>query len=387
MSILGPDDWQAVSPYLDQALGMRDAERTPWLASLHETNPKLAAILQELLEEHRALDREGFLEQEPVRPSGHGAVACQSIGAYTLVSPIGEGGMGSVWLAEVAGLFERRAAVKFLSVALAGRGEERFKREGRILARLRHPHIAPLVDAGVLGSGRPYLVLEHVDGEPIDRFCEHHALDVDARVRLFLDVLSAIAYAHANLIVHRDIKPSNVLVGTDGVVKLLDFGIAKLLDDGSQSASETLLTRDGGTALTPEYAAPEQVTGGAVSTATDVYTLGVLLYVLLTGQHPAASSLRSHADLIKAIVDIEPPRPSDVVPDKVRRLLRGDLDTIVGKALKKKPEERYASVTALADDLRRTGARAYRGPAGHIRVCLASSCAGTARQSHWRCWL
>jgi eukaryotic-like serine/threonine-protein kinase len=354
MSIPGPDDWQAVSPYLDQALGMRDAERTPWLASLHETNPELAATLQELLEEHRALDREGFLDQEPARPSGSGAVAGQSVGAYTLVSPIGQGGMGSVWLAERNdGRFERRAAVKFLSVALAGRGEERFKREGRFLASLTHPHIAQLVDAGVSPSGQPYLILEHVDGEPIDRFCEHHALDTDARVRLFLDVLGAIAHAHANLIVHRDIKPSNVLVGTDGQVKLLDFGIAKLLDDERESVSATMYTRDGGAALTPEYAAPEQVTGGAVSTATDVYALGVLLYVLLTGQHPATSSLRSHADLIKAIVDIEPPRPSDVVPDKLRRLLRGDLDTIVGKMLKKKPEERYPSVTALADDLRR----------------------------------
>ena len=194
---------------------------------------------------------------------------------------------------------------------------------------------------------------------------------MEARIRLFLDVLAAVAHAHANLIVHRDIKPSNVLVRKDGQVKLLDFGIAKLLEGEGQDGAATLLTLEGGRAMTPEYAAPEQITGAPVTTATDVYALGVLLYVLLTGQHPAGSGLRSPADLVKAIVDTEPTRPSEVVaatnanaketttnaarrtstPDKLSRLLRGDLDTIVAKALKKNPQERYASVTALADDL------------------------------------
>jgi len=375
MSTLSPDQWQAVSPYLDQALALPEEERPAWLASLREQNPALAGHLQTLLEEHRALSEERFLEQSPLPLPAEPGLAGQTIGAYTLVSLLGQGGMGSVWLAERSdGRFQRQAAVKFLSIALAGGGgAERFKREGSILGRLAHPHIAELVDAGVTPAGQPYLVLEHVEGEHIDRFCDQRRLDVEARVRLFLDVLAAVAHAHANLIVHRDIKPSNVLVRNDGQVKLLDFGIAKLLEGEGQAGAATLLTREGGGALTPEYAAPEQITGGAVTTATDVYSLGVLLYQLLTGQHPAGSGPHSTADLVKAIVDTEPLRVSDVAasktadaesattnaasrattPDKLCRSLRGDLDTIVAKALKKNPQERYASVTALADDLGR----------------------------------
>jgi hypothetical protein len=263
--------------------------------------------------------------------------------------------------------------VKFLSAALIGNGgEERFKREGAILGRFSHPNIAEMLDAGVTSAGQPYIILEYVEGEPIDRYCDTHRLDIKARLSLFLDVLSAVAHAHASLIVHRDIKPSNVLVNKDGKVKLLDFGIAKLLEVEGQE-SPTLITRAGDSPLTPEYAAPEQVTGAPITTATDVYALGVLLYQVLSGQHPAGKALRSPADLFKAIVDTEPLRPSAVfepskpeteaiatsaanrasTPEKLRRLLRGDLDTIVGKALKKNPEERYSSVTAMADDLRR----------------------------------
>ncbi|HXP86430.1 MAG TPA: protein kinase [Bryobacteraceae bacterium] len=375
MSTLSPDQWQAVSPYLDQVLDMPEEKRAAWLATLREQDPAMAAHVQALLDEHRALSEERFLEQGPVPLPVEPGLAGQTIGAYTLVSLLGQGGMGSVWLAERSdGRFQRQAAVKFLSIALAGgSGAERFKREGSILGRLAHPHIAELVDAGVTPAGQPYLVLEHVEGEHIDRYCNQRRLNVETRVRLFLDVLAAVAHAHANLIVHRDIKPSNVLVSNDGQVKLLDFGIAKLLEGEGQAGAATLLTREGGGALTPEYAAPEQVTGGAVTTATDVYALGVLLYVLLTGQHPAGAGPHSTADLVKAIVDTEPRRLSDIVapktadlegvttnaasraatPDKLRRSLRGDLDTIVAKALKKNPQERYVSVTALADDLRR----------------------------------
>lgn len=297
------------------------------------------------------------------------------IGPYSLVHKLGQGGMGQVWLAERSdGRFERQAAVKFLNVALMGQvGEDRFKREGAILGRFSHPNIAELLDAGVSSSGQPYIVLEYVEGKPIDRYCDQGALDVKARISLFLDVLGAVAHAHANLIVHRDIKPSNVLVNKDGHVKLLDFGIAKLLEEDGEENAATLLTREGESPLTPEYAAPEQVTGAPVTTATDVYALGVLLYQLLCGQHPAGKGLRTPASLLKAIVDTEPPRLSDVVtptkvnakenaanaaqrsttPEKLGRLLHGDLETIVAKALKKIPQERYGSVTALADDLRR----------------------------------
>jgi serine/threonine-protein kinase len=278
--------------------------------------------------------------------------------------------MGSVWLARRSdGRFERQAAVKFLSIALAGRAaEERFKREGNVLGRLTHPHIAELLDAGVSSTGQPYLILEYVDGAAIDLYCDEHKLDIEARIRLFLDVLAAVSHAHTNLIVHRDIKPSNVLVSKDGEVKLLDFGIAKLLEGEGQAGAATLLTRESGSALTPQCAAPEQISGQPVTTATDVYALGVLLYLLLTGQHPVGPGPHSPAELVKAIVETEPARasatiasPADKIvaekrgttPEKLQRQLRGDLDTIVGKALKKTPAERYASVTGFADDLQR----------------------------------
>jgi serine/threonine-protein kinase len=360
---------------VDQALALTDEERAAWLSSLAEQDPALVAQLRSLLDEQRASVQEGFLEQSPVPLPLAPGLAGQRVGAYKLLSQIGQGGMGSVWLAERSdGRFERQVAVKFLNIALIGKGgEERFTREGGILGRLAHPHIAELVDAGVSAAGQPYLVLEYVEGDHIDRYCDQRKLDVEVRVRLFLDVLVAVAQAHANLIVHRDLKPSNVLVRNDGQVKLLDFGIAKLLEGEGQDGAATVLTVEGGRAMTPEYAAPEQLRGEPVTTATDVYALGVLLYVLLTGQHPAGTGPHTPADLVKAIVDTEPTRPSDTVsptranvettttnatrrattPEKLRRLLLGDLDTIVAKALKKNPQERYISVTALADDLGR----------------------------------
>jgi serine/threonine protein kinase len=370
MRTLSPERWQIISPYLDQALAMTDDAQAEWLSSLRQQNPELAAELAALLDEHRMLSQEGFLEKGSPGWSSAPGLAGQTVGPYTVITQIGQGGMGSVWLARRSdGRFERRVAVKFVNLALAGKGgEERFKREGSILGRLAHEHIAKLVDAGVSPAGQAYLVLEYVQGDPIDQYCEQHKLDLDARIRLFLDVLAAVAHAHANLIVHRDIKPSNVLVTTGGEVKLLDFGIAKLMEGEGHMGAATLLTRESGSALTPQYAAPEQLTGQPVTTATDVYALGVLLYVLLSGQHPAGSGPHSPAELVKAVLELEPPRASDAIPadnrnltaerrgttpDKLRRGLRGDLDTIVGKALKKNPQERYASVTGFADDLQR----------------------------------
>ncbi len=374
MSKLSPDQWQALSPYLDEALAMTEKERSPWLSSLRSQNQDMAEQLEMLFREHRALSEEGFLEKSSVGLPRSPGLEGQTLGAYTLVSQIGHGGMGSVWLAQRSdGRFERQVAVKFLNIALMGKGgEERFKREGSILGRLAHPHIAELIDAGVSQAGQPYLVLEHVEGDHIDRYCDEHKLDIKERIQLFLDVLAAVAQAHANLIVHRDLKPSNVLIRNDGQAKLLDFGIAKLLEGDAQAEVATLATGEAGRTMTPEYAAPEQLLGEAITTATDVYALGILLYVLLTGQHPNGKGPRTPADLVKAVVDTEPARPSDTVaptrtnadtaapnaarrattPDKLQRLLRGDLDTIVAKALKKDPAERYLSVTALADDLR-----------------------------------
>lgn len=367
--------WQKLSPYLDAALEMTNQELTLWLSSLRLQDPSGAEQLEVLLQEHRLLVEENFLENGTVPLPEVKGLAGQAIGPYTLRSQVGQGGMGSVWLAERNdGRYDRQVAIKLLNIALIGKGgEERFKREGKILGRLVHPHIAELIDAGVSRAGQPYLVLEHIEGDHIDTYCDQHQLVIEARIRLFLDVLDAVAQAHANLIVHRDLKPSNVLVRNDGQVKLLDFGIAKLLEGEGHAAEATQLTVGEGHALTPEYAAPEQLKGEAVTTATDVYASGVLLYILLTGQHPAGTGLRTHADLVKAIVDTEPARPSYSVastqtssniatanaaqrattPDKLSRLLRGDLDTIVAKALKKVPSERYPSVAALADDLRR----------------------------------
>lgn len=374
MSKLSPDQWRALSSYLDEALEMTEDQRSAWLCSLHAVNPILASQLELLLLEHRQLSEKGFLEATPMELPGKVALTGENFGAYTLLSQIGQGGMGTVWLAQRNdGRFERRVAVKVLTVGLRGKGgEERFRREGRILGGLAHPHIAELIDAGVSPKGHPYLVLEYVEGDHIDRYCDQNKLDVRARIRLFLDALSAVAEAHAKHIVHRDLKPSNLLVRIDGQAKLLDFGIAKLLEIEGRN-EEPPLTLEGARALTPEYAAPEQLKGEPVTAVTDVYAAGVLLYVLLTGQHPAGAGPHTPAHLLEAILDTEPLRPSVTVaqtqvkqeaivtnaqrrattPDKLVRLLRGDLDTIVGKALKKNPRERYGSIESFAEDLQR----------------------------------
>jgi len=375
--ILDHDRWQRLSPLLDRALDLDIDERSAWLLQLRGDDETLAAELEALLKEQEALEREGFLARSPFSAfAQQSSLVGQTIGAYTLEAPLGQGGMGTVWLARRSdGRFEGKVAIKLLNAALVGRaGEERFQREGSILARLTHPNIARLIDAGVSPTGQPYLVIEYVEGERIDSYCDVNRLGVAARLRLFLDVLAAVAHAHANLVIHRDIKPSNVLVGDRSTVKLLDFGIAKLLEDEAALGDVSQLTRDAGRALTPEFAAPEQLLGNAVTTATDVYALGVLLYVLLAGQHPIGDCRRSPAALIEAIVDTDPPRLSDTVgstktltvealrdnagrraatPERLRHQLKGDLENIVAKALKKDPQERYASVTAFADDIRR----------------------------------
>src|SRR5262245_61900510 len=378
MSNLTPDRWRAVSLRLDEALELREDERAAWMAALREQDPTLADDVRILLEEHDSLRGERFLEENVAPPLGaridRAAIsgAGRIFGAYRLVSPIGHGGMGVVWLAERCdGHFEGRAAVKLLDMVRFGQSEARIRREATILARVTHPNIAHLIDAGVSQDGQPYLVLELVDGQSIDGYCDDRSLSVPARIELFLGVLDAVSHAHTHRIVHRDIKPSNVLVRTDGHVKLLDFGIAKLLEQDNHAGMAGTLTLEQGGALTPAYAAPEQVTAGPVTTAADIYSLGALLYVLLTGQHPCGDA-GSPADLLKAIVEIAPPPMSTVVasgkpagelaavaisrgttPDGLRKLLNGNLDTIVAKALKKDPRERYPSVAELADDLRR----------------------------------
>ena len=370
---ISSDRWQSASPHLDRVLDLPPSERDACLLSLWSRDAQVAADVEAMLAEHQLLSNEGFLSGPALVEPDESTLAGLTLGAYTLVSPIGQGGMGSVWLAERSdGRFHGRAALKLLNAALVGRASEvRFKREGSILARLTHSHIARLIDAGVSTTGQPYLVLEHVEGRHIDRYCDEERLGIDERIRLFLDVQGAVAHAHARLIVHRDLKPSNVLVTSNGEVKLLDFGIAKLLEHDAADDVGTVITRDGEYALTPKYAAPEQVTGGPITTATDVYALGVLLFELLTGRHPTGADAHSPAEFVKAVTDTEPQRLSATMvgadphesavraerrattPERLRRLLQGDLETVVGKALKHDPAERYGSVAEFADDLPR----------------------------------
>jgi tetratricopeptide (TPR) repeat protein len=358
---------------LDHALELAPGERTAWLAELRRAEPADARELEQLLAAEQALDAAGFLDsvagpldQDAAEdaPSVSPGLAGWQLGGWTLERPLGQGGMGTVWLARRSdGRFEGTAAVKLLNLALLDQvGAARFQREGTVLARLNHPNIARLLDAGVTAGGQPYLVLEYIEGERLDRWCDDRRLGPEARLQLFLGILHAVAHAHANLIVHRDLKPSNILVTPAGTVKLLDFGIAKLLEAESGEGASTTLTEAAGRALTPEYAAPEQVTGGTITAATDVYSLGVLLYLLLAGRHPTGPGSRSSADHLRHIVETDPPRLStaaasadalgSTVP-RLRRLYAGDLDNILAKALKKRPEERYASIGAFADDLQR----------------------------------
>lgn len=367
---VGPVDkarWQRLSPHLDELLDLPADARAARLSEWQAADPQAAAELAALLGRLDALDRDAFLDQ-PALPR-HGALLGARVGAYTVERELGQGGMGSVWLARrTDGRFEGQVAIKFLHAGLVPRADaERFAREGRILARLAHPHIARLLDAGVLpGTGaaatpQPYLVLEYVDGEPIDQHCNHHGLGLPQRLALFMDVLGAITHAHHRLILHRDIKPSNILVTRGGDVKLLDFGIAKLMHDEAEAGpGATELTRRAGRAFTLQYAAPEQLQDGEVTTATDVYALGVLLYVLLGGVHPTPAPTGTPLDQMRATLEVEPRRLSDAVlrqggADAARRAraLRGDLDTIVARALKKSPAERYPHAEAFADDLGR----------------------------------
>ena len=346
--------WREISLYLDEALSRDDEARAAWLADLQEAHPEVAAHVRELLNEHAELTRKQFMGADAADLLESPSLVGMQLGAYTLTAPLGVGGMGSVWLARRSdGRFEGQVAVKLLNAALVGRpAERRFVREGNLLAKLVHPNIAHLIDAGIAPFGQPYLVLEYVEGERIDRYCEQQGLDVEARVRLFLDVLAAVEQAHSQLIVHRDLKPSNILVAHGGTVKLLDFGVAALL--ASQADDIGDLTREGAAGLTPEYAAPEQLLGLPFTTATDVYALGLILFVLLTGRHPISAAGKSAAELMRLTLESEPPPPSQAARDVQHgRVLRGDIDNIVAKTLRKEPAERYLTAGALADDLRR----------------------------------
>ncbi|HEY6323004.1 MAG TPA: protein kinase [Thermoanaerobaculia bacterium] len=372
MSSSAPDSdraarlWRRLDQLFGEASEVPAPDREAWLNALSPEDQPLAAELRSLLAAH---DRGGdFLQaavEQAERALGGGPepdLLGRRIGAYRLVRLLGRGGMGAVYLAERADeAFRQRVAIKLLPWALAtAEARHRFQLERQTLARLEHLHIARLLDGGETADGLPYLVMEYVDGEPIDQFCQRQDLDLVRRLRLFREVCGAVAHAHRNLVVHRDLKPGNILVTADGVVKLLDFGIAKLLP-GAETDETLPLTLAGRLLLTPLFASPEQVRGEPVTTATDVYALGLLLFRLLVGAHPYRFATESPVEVVRVVCDQPPPRPSVAAAagaaglglPALRRRLRGDLDNIVLKALRKEPERRYASVEALAEDVRR----------------------------------
>ena len=346
--------WAAFSDCLDKALELTGAELDAWIAQTAERDPILARQIQDALNARDCASFPDFLSSPVSLPAVATTLCGRRIGPYVVEAEIGRGGMGSVWRARRDdGQYEAVVAIKVIHAAWVGKsGEQSFRQEGNMLGRLAHPNIARLLDAGFFDGTQPYLVLEYVEGESIDVHCAREKLGVEARVELFLHVLAAVAHAHSHLIIHRDLKPSNILVARDGSVKLLDFGVAKLLGEDRKPGT---LTHSTVAALTPLYAAPEQLSAEAVTTATDVYSLGLVLYVLLTGVHPFQAMASVHAELVTAVIGRTPARASDVAQQVLipAHCLEGDLDNILHKALKKDPRERYATAGAFAEDLRR----------------------------------
>jgi eukaryotic-like serine/threonine-protein kinase len=353
---IDPQLWSELNQLLDVALELPVAQRGEWLASLDERHASLKPHLDAFLQRAARIETRDFLQTLPkvgIEAPRSSEQAGASVGPYRLTSELGSGGMGSVWLAErTDGLLKRPVALKLPHVVSRRAGlAERMAREREILGALTHPNIARLYDAGLTSEGRPYLAIEYVAGLRIDKYCQEQALAVETRLRLFLQVTNAVAYAHAQLIIHRDLKPANILVTRDGEVKLLDFGVAKLLDEGL--ARSTQLTELSGRALTLDYASPEQVAGEPLTTAADVYSLGVVLFELLTDERPYRVKRDSRGALEEAILESALRQPSDAAVPSRRAALVGDLDAILMKALSRQTAERYPTVSALADDLTR----------------------------------
>ncbi|MCL4844023.1 MAG: serine/threonine protein kinase [Bryobacteraceae bacterium] len=352
--------WQQAESLFHQALQLPEDQRGPFLDQACTGHPQLRPLLAQLLKAHHPAQR--FDQPAPLaslaadwaqsQPQPQPSVAAGTrVGPWRLESRVGAGGMGEVFLASRdEGGFQQKAAVKLLLRALDSEPARlRFLRERQILARLEHPSVARLLDGGISAHGQPYLAMEFVDGIPLDQFCHQHNLLLRQRLLLFRQLCAAVSFAHANLIVHRDLKPANVLVNQRGEAKLLDFGIAKLLDDPlapSQTAATQVL-------LTPRYASPEQVSADPVSTRSDVYALGVILFELLTQRSPYSSTQHTAAEWFRTIREEEPPPPSQASSFSWKRDLEGDLDAITAKALEKDPALRYPSVQQLDDDLER----------------------------------
>lgn len=364
--------------YLDQALDVPAGRREAWLQELQSKEPTIAAEIRRILAAE-ATERFASFLNEPLTPAPtpH-ALTGELLGSFRILRELGQGGMAVVYLAERAdGQVSQRVALKVLRFGLKGsQAQFHFAQERQILASLEHQSIARLIDAGITVTGLPYLVMEYVEGVPIDRYCDEQRLCIDARLKLFLQVADAVRYAHRHLIVHRDLKPSNIVITREGTVKLLDFGIAKLLAP-SRFEHAAPPTRDGLRLMTPEYASPEQVRGEQITTATDIYQLGLLLYVLLTGREPYPVRGCTPMDAFRVICESEPVPPSTAIestaaddeararliegisvtrgtsPNRLRRSLRTDLDAILLKALRKEPTQRYTSIEWFIDDIHR----------------------------------
>ena len=366
-------EMKTLSGLMDHALELHGEARAQWLASQATgANAALYPHLVEMMERQAHMDTAFLVKPARIeaiaRFNAPAHVAGGRVGPYLLQREIGKGGMGVVWLAARAdGAMTRNVALKLPMLNRTQALADRFARERDILAQLTHPNIARLYDAGISDDGQPFLALEYVDGKPITEHCDANNLPVTGRLQRFLQVASAVQYAHANLVIHRDLKPSNILVSDDGQVHLLDFGIAKLLDDPNAEALDTELTMLAGSALTLDYASPEQVGGQPISTATDVYSMGVVLYQLLTGHKPYQLKRGSRAELEEMILTVEPEPMSQAVTrpntrestapamqrQRLVRELHGDLDTIVKKAMNKDPLQRYTTVASFAEDIQR----------------------------------
>ncbi len=352
-----PERWQQVKDVVGDALEKPDTgERSAFLAQACADDTGLRREAESLLAASESNKIEGFAEDLSLSAAAVSDSATgQRIGAYQIVRELGRGGMGAVYLAERADQeFTKQVAIKLLK-----RGTDtdevlrRFRSEREILARLEHPYIARLLDAGTADDGLPYFVMEYVIGTRVTDYCAAHKLSIPERLELFLKICGAVQFAHQNLVVHRDLKPANILITADAEAKLLDFGIAKLLGTGDSTLQLTIQDQQ---RLTPGYASPEQVRGDVITTVSDVYSLGVLLYELLVGHspHQFATAQPTATELQRVIGEVEPVRASAAAPTpELRRALRGDLDNILRTALRKEPERRYSGVAALIDDLRR----------------------------------
>jgi tRNA A-37 threonylcarbamoyl transferase component Bud32 len=372
-----PEQWRRVKAVFHAAVEMAEPKRSGFLEQACANDPSLRTEVDSLLATH---DLAGDFLEEPAIVQAPELVDEESstrwigrrLGPYRLVEKIGHGGMGHVYKAVRADQqYEQQVAIKLIRGDYdTGLIRRRFVAERQILAKLDHPHIARLLDGGATDDGLPFLVMELIEGAPIDEYCATRRLSIAERLQLFLTTCSAVSHAHRHLVVHRDLKPSNILVTHDGTVKLLDFGVAKVLD-AVAAASGVPQTVTLFRAISLDFSSPEQVRGEPVTTASDVYCLGVLMYHLLTGRSPYRSASRATRDVIHAICELEPDPPSRALPlvigaaneTKWRDDLRGDLDSIVLKALRKDPAQRYQSVEKLADDV----GRHLRGRAVSVR--------------------